>query len=231
MFQTILGMARLKDRATEDSQTVVPGWWPKLMGVFLFALLVPVGLAWGVPGGATLRTWQLASTGLFGGWLLLRRLRRLPPLASRRVHMRRWLAALVGSATLSWLAVALYARWSFRLNGFDYSIFDWMLASSSRGNFMWAPLCNCNHFLLHPSYWMLLLWPLHRLCNSSYLLQLQDGDVSPLPELAADLLLDSDDPVTMALMQLHAGFLGIDDSGEEGMEPVFPRLLDESGQE
>ena len=157
---------------SEDSQTVVPGWWPKLMGGFLFALLVPVGLAWGVPGGTTLRPWQLTGMGLFGGWLLLRRLRRLPPLASRRVSMRRWLAALVGSATLSWLAVALYARWSFRLNGLDYSIFDWMLASSSRGHFMWAPLCSCNHFLLHPSYWMLLLWPLHRLCNSSYLLQL-----------------------------------------------------------
>lgn len=76
------------------------------------------------------------------------------------------------SILISYLFASYMHLYGFKLNGMDFSIFDWMLYNTSHREFMVAPLCNnCNHFGVHPSYIMLPLVYLHRLWTSPLMLQ------------------------------------------------------------
>jgi len=77
----------------------------------------------------------------------------------------------LASALLSMLVSTWSQYFSFHLNGIDFSIFDWMLYNTNHRQFMTSPVCECNHFGIHPSYVMLPLAPLHWLWPSPLMLQ------------------------------------------------------------
>lgn len=75
----------------------------------------------------------------------------------------RWLA--LGSFV--WLQlVALSWFLAFRVNGVDFSIFDWMLESTHRGRLGYSPIYEVNHFGVHSSFILLLWVPLHELVHT-----------------------------------------------------------------
>ena len=59
---------------------------------------------------------------------------------------------------------------AFEFNGVDFSVFDWMLHNSINGHFFWSPVCECNHFGVHPTWLMTILIPLHYVWQSPWLL-------------------------------------------------------------
>jgi len=67
---------------------------------------------------------------------------------------------------LLFLASSWSRFFSLRLNGIDFSIFDWMLVNTTRGHFMYSPLNELNHFAVHPSWILLPLAPLHGIFQS-----------------------------------------------------------------
>jgi uncharacterized membrane protein len=78
---------------------------------------------------------------------------------------RAWRLLLLGS--FFWLqVVALTWFFSFRVNGVDFSIFDWMLESTHHGRLGYSPIYEVNHFGVHSSFILLLWVPLHELVDS-----------------------------------------------------------------
>ncbi|MBL8920824.1 MAG: DUF2079 domain-containing protein [Myxococcaceae bacterium] len=78
---------------------------------------------------------------------------------------RAWRLLLV--ASLIWLeVVGLTWFFAFRVNGVDFSIFDWMLESTHRGRLGYSPIYDVNHFGVHSSFILLLWVPLHELWHS-----------------------------------------------------------------
>lgn len=76
---------------------------------------------------------------------------------------RRFLLA----AALVWFEATALSRYlGFRINGVDFSIFDWMLESTSRGAFAYSPIYGFNHLGVHSSFLLMALWPLHALAPS-----------------------------------------------------------------
>ncbi|HET9238072.1 MAG TPA: DUF2079 domain-containing protein [Oligoflexus sp.] len=78
--------------------------------------------------------------------------------------------ALALTSLLSFLATGVTHYLGLRLNGEDFSIFDWMLFNTNYREFMTSPICNmaaaldvCHHFAIHPTYIMIPLAFLHRI--------------------------------------------------------------------
>jgi uncharacterized membrane protein len=74
------------------------------------------------------------------------------------------------ASLLSFLATGVTHYLGLRLNGEDFSIFDWMLFNTNYREFMTSPICNmagpldvCHHFAIHPTYIMIPLAFLHRI--------------------------------------------------------------------
>lgn len=81
------------------------------------------------------------------------------------------------SALIACCGNGLLHFWGFKLNGEDFSIFDWMLYNTNYREFMTSPICNmaeplgvCHHFAIHPTYILLPLAYLHSLFPSPILL-------------------------------------------------------------
>lgn len=78
---------------------------------------------------------------------------------------RAWRAFLI--ASLVWLEVIALTRfYGFRVNGVDFSIFDWMLHSTHEGRLGYSPIYDVNHFGVHSSFVLLLWVPLHEVWHS-----------------------------------------------------------------
>lgn len=124
-----------------------------------------------VPGNlANLRNWHLLLLACFG-WAVVAKRVQLSELLQADVNERSW-RLLAGCSFASFILCCLLQFYAFRVNGMDFSIFDWMLYNTNFRKFMTSPVCNnCNHFGVHPSYIMLPLVPLHRLFQSPLLLQ------------------------------------------------------------
>jgi uncharacterized membrane protein len=74
---------------------------------------------------------------------------------------------LLLAASLVWLeVVGLTWFFGFRVNGVDFSIFDWMLESTHRGRLGYSPIYEVNHFGVHSSFILLLWVPLHEVWDS-----------------------------------------------------------------
>lgn len=74
---------------------------------------------------------------------------------------------LLLGASFVWLQlVALTWFFGFRVNGVDFSIFDWMLESTHHGRLGYSPIYDVNHFGVHSSFILLLWVPLHELVES-----------------------------------------------------------------
>lgn len=87
---------------------------------------------------------------------LFRREGRLAEPLSRRA----WIGLL--GASLLWLeAISITQFLSF--NSSDFTIFDWMVESTRRGQFGYSPIFKINHFGMHSSFFLLLYVPLYAL--------------------------------------------------------------------
>lgn len=78
---------------------------------------------------------------------------------------------------------------AFRVNAYDFSIFDQMLYFTRHGQFMYSTVRDCNHFAFYPNYWLILLVPLHAVFSSPLFLVVLHGLVAfsgvfPLLKLA-----------------------------------------------
>jgi Predicted membrane protein (DUF2079) len=145
--------------------------------VRLFLWLYAVGVGGGAliapwlrslsPEAAALRNWQIAVLAV-----------ALPAalLAGDRPPLDRALAPLVRARVLlpvlaAWMLVSEVLNFrAFRVNGIDFSLFDWMLEETLRGRFMYSPVYRVNHLGVHQTWWMLALVPLHALWRSPGLL-------------------------------------------------------------
>jgi uncharacterized membrane protein len=94
---------------------------------------------------------------------------RLDELLAWRCSPKLW-NALALASLLSFLATGVTHYLGLRLNGEDFSIFDWMLFNTNYREFMTSPICNmadpldvCHHFAIHPTYIMIPLAFLHRI--------------------------------------------------------------------
>ena len=70
------------------------------------------------------------------------------------------------SVGVLFLVAGFSQYFSFRLNGIDFSIFDWMISFQNLQGLLTSPLCNCNHFAVHPSFVLLPFVPLHAVFSS-----------------------------------------------------------------
>lgn len=94
---------------------------------------------------------------------------RDPQRLSAPISPRAWTALLVIS--LVWLeAAALSTFASFGVGGIDFSVFDWMLESGTRGHFGYSPIFTVNHLGVHSTFLLALLVPLHALVPSPLVL-------------------------------------------------------------
>jgi len=127
--------------------------------------LISVPISWFHEELGAFRTFEIAISGVTFVTLVWPT-KRLSP-GSLRVVLPRWARILFWGSALVYLLAATLSRYaSFEVNGFDFSIFDWMLESTLRGRFMFTPIYGVNHFSVHPSYVMVPLVALHALCRS-----------------------------------------------------------------
>lgn len=112
------------------------------------------------------------------------------------------------AASLFWCLHVSATRFAgFAINGVDFSIFDWQIASTAAGNFGYSPIYDVNHFAVHPTFLLLALVPFHALAPSPYWL-LGLGALSiwagifPLRRLLRAVLGEKPDPAFELLIVL-----------------------------
>jgi Predicted membrane protein (DUF2079) len=121
---------------------------------------------WPAPGDTALRDWQLGALVVAAAMAL----------APSHAGLHRALLSLARSRLvlvalgLWMLASELLNFHAFRVNAFDFGVFDWMLESTLRGRFLYSPVYGVNHFGVHQTWWMLPLVPLHWIWRSPVLL-------------------------------------------------------------
>ncbi|HLT30295.1 MAG TPA: DUF2079 domain-containing protein [Myxococcaceae bacterium] len=152
--------------AASHSQARDTQWLTGYAWALTLGALLCLPLSWVHHELGALRSWQLLLSPLLFLGLAPRRFRPLDaPGPSRRLILTSWAVALIWLLTAQWLKY-----FAFAVNGIDFSIFDWMLHNTLNGRFMYSPIYEVNHFGVHPSYWMLLLVPLHALWPSPLML-------------------------------------------------------------
>ncbi len=143
----------------------VNGWVApsRLAWVWVFGLLLAgVGL---VPLRVAA---AVVAVGLLAGWWWQ------TPGFGLAMDPRVWRALQV--ASLVWLeAVGLSGFFGLRLNGVEFSVFDWALESTHHGRLGYTPLGDLNHFGVHGSFILLLWVPLHELWDSPLWLVVSAG--------------------------------------------------------
>lgn len=136
---------------------------PFLPLLFTLATLLPILLGFGfhIPGRFRDMQFCLVPLLLYMGYC-----HRHTPFELTRQH-RLWMWGGFGCLFVA----AGWSRYlSVTLNGEDFSIFDWMMVNTWRGNFMFSPINGFNHFAIHPSWVFLPLVPLHALFMSPFFL-------------------------------------------------------------
>jgi len=79
----------------------------------------------------------------------------------------RWAIALFGIYLFVFCKVSWLNYASFNVHAIDFSIYNQLIAYTARGKFMYSPACGgCNHFGVHPTWVLFLIYPLHRLFDS-----------------------------------------------------------------
>ncbi len=136
---------------------------PLLPVLFIFATLLPIFLGFGLHITGSFRDVQY---GLLPLLLYLGYRNRNLPFTLPRAH-RLW---IWGGFGCLFVADSWSRYFAVNLNGIDFSIFDWMLVNTWRGNFMFSPLNGFSHFAIHPSWIFLPLVPLHALFMSPFFL-------------------------------------------------------------
>jgi len=121
--------------------------------------------------------------------------------------------ALWATSWLLFLSVQLTRFFSFGPNGYDFSIFDWMLYNTAHGNFGFSPIYGVNHFGVHASYVLLPLVPLHRLVETPLLLVTLNAlalwaGVFPLWRLARDYFQSEGTALLIAIAYLTNSWVG-----------------------
>ena len=147
-------------------------WYFRLLGLILLA--APLG-ALIDPRMGNIRNFHILLTAITLVFILRRPAVRLR-LPGRPGPLLLWLGF---TSLIACIACVLTHYLGLRLNGEDFSIFDWMLYNTNHREFMTTPICNmtrppdvCHHFGVHPSWIMIPLAPLHRLLESPLFLQM-----------------------------------------------------------
>lgn len=105
---------------------------------------------------------QLGLTAVGAVWAI-----RAPSQFSQPLSPWAWRAILVGS--LVWLlAISVTAFLSFNVNAIDFSIFDWMIENTVRGQVGQVPLYRVNHFAVHSTFLMFGLVPVYAVAPSPW---------------------------------------------------------------
>jgi hypothetical protein len=171
------------------------------------------------------RNWQI---GLNAAMLLLLALGRgwAAPSFSIPSGIR---TALWATSGLLFLSVQLTRFFSFGPNGYDFSIFDWMLYNTAHGNFGFSPIYGVNHFGVHASYVLLPLVPLHRLVETPLLLVTLNAlalwaGVLPLWRLAKDHFQSEGTALLIAIAYLTNPWMGKLVDGGFRPENFYPLL-------
>lgn len=132
---------------------------PFLPVLFTLATLLPILLGFGFHIPGRFRDMQFCLVPLL---LYIVYCYRHTPFVLMRKH-RLWIWSGFGCLFVA----AAWSRYlSITLSGEDFSIFDWMMLNTWRGNFMFSPINGFNHFAVHPSWIFLPLVPLHALFMS-----------------------------------------------------------------
>lgn len=147
----------------------------RLSGVFLlFALatLLPAVVAYGSPYWDGPRNFYVVGAIILFFVGVVKKGFKTPSVSSHDIQ------ALIALFLFSYVITCFTYFYAVRLNGEDFSIFDWMLYNSNHREFMTSPICNmaapldvCHHFGVHPNYVMVPLAWLHRLWTSPLMLQ------------------------------------------------------------
>lgn len=141
--------------------------------LFFVATLLPVGTAFIHPFWDSPRNFYLIVAACIAVWAVIKRGRvSLPTVSSQTLQ------AFMALFIVSYVITCFTYLYAVRLNGEDFSIFDWMLYNTNHRTFMTSPICNmasslgvCHHFGVHPTYVMVPLAWLHRLWTSPLMLQ------------------------------------------------------------
>lgn len=141
--------------------------------LFIIATLLPVATAYIHPFWDSPRNVYLIGAACLAIVAVIKRGRIPLPTVSPRA-----LQALIALFIVSYAITCFTYLYAVRLNGEDFSIFDWMLYNTNHRAFMTSPICNmasplgvCHHFGVHPTYVMVPLAWLHRLWTSPLMLQ------------------------------------------------------------
>lgn len=209
-------LARLKE----------PPWFWRFFGAGASAtLLLPIASAPFDPGWAAARPWQLLLLALAAAWLFAA---RLSPRALLEAAVPRWAErALLAAGLAFFVACQVTMFEALRVNGIDFSIFDWMIHSAHQGRGMFSPIYGVNHLGVHQT-WLLYLWvPLHALLDSPWWLVLSNAavlwlGVFPLRGLARALGVSSAIAFLAAFAYLTNPWLGRLLDGSFRPESLYP---------
>lgn len=150
--------------------------WNRFLVSLVVASFLPIALAYWRPAMGGIRNTQMLVIVVFTSIALISRY-SFSQLLSIQISRKTWLA-LWGFTTLAFLVTTSLHVWGLRINGEDFSIFDWMLYNTTHREFMTTPICNmndplgvCHHFGVHQHYHLVYLSILHWLFLSPFFTQ------------------------------------------------------------
>ena len=180
--------------------------------------LAPIGLTFLDERWGSVRNPLIVWSALSFAWLTWRRIPLATVLAQR--PSRPLLLLAFGAGAVSFWTSSMFHFWGLRLNGEDFSIFDYMLFNTNHRVFMTTPICNmarplelCHHFGVHPSYiliplaWLHRLWPTPTMLISVHALAIYSA-VIPLWRLSIRHLGSEALAIFVTLAYLSNGYTG-----------------------
>ncbi len=136
--------------------------------LFVAAIFLPFLEAFSISEKVSFRNYQYGFSALVLLFYFLKKPKQLFDLNLSRYQLAVFFAAV---ASLFIGTTLLYFA-SVKLNGIDFSIFDWMLYNTYNGRFMYSPIYDVNHLGVHPSWIVFLLLPFHYVFSSPLFLVL-----------------------------------------------------------
>ena len=94
-----------------------------------------------------------------------------PSAAQAPLNRTAW--RMLCAAALLWMELVTVSRFlAFDISGVDFSVYEWMLESTLRGQVGYSPIYEVNHLGVHSSFLLLALVPLHAVFRTPYLMLL-----------------------------------------------------------
>jgi uncharacterized membrane protein len=128
------------------------------------------------------------------------------------LNAQRGIKAILVFHFLIFIKICVLNYYSFNVNATDFSIFDYMIPNTARGHFMQS-MTGLNHFGVHSTPLLFLLYPFHRLCNHPLFFVVLHAVVLassgiPLALIAKNRLRAGIHQVMILIAFYHFGFVG-----------------------